>query len=130
VRVPLVFAYGTLMRGECRHEALADQAFVARATTQPHYRLYNCGSYPALVEVECDTGRRIQGEVWCVSAACLARLDEIEGVDEGLYERGPVALENSPVSNQVDAAVEAYFYRQDVSTLEDLGTGWPRSGSA
>lgn len=127
--MPLVFVYGTLMRGECRHEALAGQTFVGRATTQPHYRLYNCGSYPALVEVAAGSGNRIEGEVWRISAGCLARLDEIEGVAEGLYERGPVALEVSPVGNQVDEQVVAYFYRQDVSEFEDLGTGWPRSGS-
>lgn len=127
--MPLVFVYGTLMRGECRHGALAGQQFVGLATTRPHYRLYHCGTYPALVKVAPGSGNRIEGEVYRVSAECLARLDEIEGVDEGLYERGPVGLENSPVGNQVDAAVEAYLYRQDVSGFDDLGTAWRRCDS-
>ena len=126
----LVFVYGTLMRGECRHGALAGQIFVGHATTQPHYRLYHCGSYPALVEVAAGTGNRIEGEVYRVSAACLAELDEIEGVDEGLYERSPVALEDSPAVHQIAAPIEAYLYRQDVSAFEDLGIAWRRSGPA
>jgi gamma-glutamylaminecyclotransferase len=128
--VPLVFVYGTLMRGECRHGALAGQTFVGLATTLPDYRLYHCGTYPALVEVAPGSGNRIQGEVYRVSAACLARLDEIEGVDEGLYERSPVAVEDSPADNQIAAPIEAYVYRQDVSAFEDLGTAWRRSGPA
>lgn len=127
--MPLVFVYGTLMRGECRHAALADQEFLGTAVTQPHYRLYDCGSYPGLVEAAIDSGNRIAGEVWRVSADCLARLDEIEEVDEGLYMRGTVALEKFPSDSQFEGPVEAYFYRQDVSTFEDLGTGWPRCGS-
>jgi gamma-glutamylaminecyclotransferase len=127
--VPLVFLYGTLMRGECRHGALAGQQFVALAATRPNYRLYHCGSYPALVEVSPGSGNRIEGEVWQISAECLARLDEIEGVDEGLYARGPVALQDSPALNQIAAPIEAYLYCLDVSAFEDLGTAWPRSGS-
>lgn len=126
----LVFVYGTLMRGECRHGALAGQTYVGRATTQPHYRLYNCGSYPALVKVADGSGHCIEGELWQVDHACLQQLDDIEGVDEGLYERGPVILEDLPVDQPAAALVEAYFYRQDVSSLEDLGTVWPRSGTA
>lgn len=128
--MPLVFVYGTLMRGECRHAALAEQTFLGPATTRPHYRLYNCGNYPALVKVAAGSGHCIEGELWQVSFACLKHLDEIEGVDEGLYERGPVILEDSSVDQPAAAPVEAYFYRQDVSNLEDLGTAWPRSGTA
>jgi gamma-glutamylaminecyclotransferase len=124
--VPLVFVYGTLMRGECYHAALADQQFVGTAITSPQYRLFHCGSYPALIETQSGSGNRIEGEVWRVSTACLTRLDEVEGVHEGLYERRSVALE----VGTSDEAVEAYFYLQDVSTLPDLGTRWGRSGSA
>lgn len=114
----LVFVYGTLMRGGCRHSVLSNEEFVAELETLPQYRLYDCGSYPGLVRA--DDGVSIEGEVWRVSQACLRQLDSIEGVDDGLYERRPVALATMPANE----TVEAYFYLKDVSILKDAGTHW------
>ena len=47
-----VFLYGTLKRGGCRSHVLKDQRFLGEAMTVPKYRMYDTGSYPALVEDE------------------------------------------------------------------------------
>lgn len=114
----LVFVYGTLMRGDCRHGALEGQQFVGCGTTVAAYRMYDVGSYPALVEA--DGGRSITGEVWRVDAACLARLDEVEGVDEGLYARRSIRMQ-PPFDHE---AVEAYFFLQSTAGMRDCGGRW------
>ena len=117
--MPLVFVYGTLMRGDVRAASLADQQFVGEAVTTPRYRLLNCGDYPGLIEVPAD-GEAIEGEVYDVSPECLQRLDRIEAVDEGLYERRPIIL-NEPFAGR---AVEAYFYLLSTEGLPDCGPRW------
>jgi len=115
-----IFVYGTLMRGDTRHRALAGQKFLGDATTSPRYRMYNVGTYPALVES--PEGLAIEGELWNVDEACLARLDDIEGVSEGLYARRAIKLqppfEASPA--------EAYFYLESIVGMADCGARWSR----
>jgi len=114
----LLFVYGTLMRGGCRAGALAGQRFVGEASTEPRYRMVNCGTYPGLLEAA--SGRSIYGEVWEVSAACLPRVDQVVGVDEGLYERRPIRL-REPFA---DRPVEAYFYLPSTAGMPDCGDRW------
>jgi gamma-glutamylaminecyclotransferase len=113
----VVFVYGTLKRGHERHFALADQQFIADARTLPRYRMVNLGTYPGLVE---GGSTAVAGELWAVDAACLARLDDIEGVAEALYRRALVHL--APPHTNI--AAEAYFYNADVSALPDHGDVW------
>lgn len=116
--MPLVFVYGTLMRGGCRDGALKDQEFIAEATTEPRYRLFDCGSYPGMVD-DAD-GVAVHGEIWRVSGECLARLDDIEGVDEGLYERREIDIAD-PTGLK---SVEAYLYLLNTEGLSDLEGRW------
>ncbi|MCA9081466.1 MAG: gamma-glutamylcyclotransferase [Planctomycetaceae bacterium] len=123
----LIFVYGTLMQGECRHHALHDQELVGIARTQPSYRLVDCGTYPGLLEVvvtESDgseaRGESVLGEVWAVTSECLVQLDEVEGVDEGLYARRAIAMQHE----FADVCVEAYFYLPDASQLATLPPDW------
>jgi gamma-glutamylcyclotransferase (GGCT)/AIG2-like uncharacterized protein YtfP len=113
----VVFVYGTLKRGHERHFALAGQRFLGEARTLPRYRMVNLGSYPALIE---GGAWGIAGELWEVDAACLALLDEIEGVAESEYRRARVFL----ASPHQDWVAEAYFYCADVSVLPDHGDAW------
>jgi gamma-glutamylcyclotransferase (GGCT)/AIG2-like uncharacterized protein YtfP len=113
-----IFVYGTLMRGDCRHGALAGQEFVGDARTVAAYRMYDVGTYPALVEA--TDGLEIEGEVWRVDAACLARLDGVEGVDEGLYARRPIRLQAPFEATRVDA----YIYLQSTTGMTDCGPRW------
>ena len=112
-----IFVYGTLQRGQRNHKVLLRQQFLGAAQTLPRYRLYNCGRYPGLVD-DPENGISIQGEVWEVSDDVLNKMDEYEGVPT-LYSRRQVLLQNwhSPV--------QAYFYKQDITGLNDCGGRWP-----
>jgi len=115
-----LFVYGTLKRGDVRAPLLAGQTFLGEARTAARYRLFNTGDYPALVDAGPlgVAGRSILGELWQVDADCLARLDEEEGVDEGLYARRTVAL--------IEPAepAESYFFLLPVNGLPDCGERW------
>lgn len=115
-----VFVYGTLKRGGSNHHLLAGQKFIAVAHTEPVYKLYTLGNYPAMVDAAQD-GRSIEGEIWDVDEPCLGRLDKLEGLDEGLYKRAPIRLQ--PPQDQ--AVVEGYLYLLDVAGHRDSGTIWP-----
>ena len=113
-----LFVYGTLKRGHCRHFALRDQQFLADARTQPRYRMYNVGEYPALVRD--DNGISIEGEIWSVDDPCLVLLDEVEGAAENWFRRGSVELV-APFDN---LEVQTYFYQQPVAGLARCGDRW------
>lgn len=113
-----VFVYGTLKTGECRAHFLEGMEFLGVAQTTPHYRLYDCGEYPALIEDQ--PGVCVEGELWKVTPDCLSELDAEEGVDLGLYRRASVTL-RAPHNSLV---VETYLYLRSVEGLVDVGTRW------
>jgi gamma-glutamylaminecyclotransferase len=113
-----LFVYGTLKRGQPRNRYLSGQTFVAPARTQPVYRIFNLGDYPGLVKS--PDGMAIDGELWSVDEACLKRLDEVEGCDDGLYCRSPVEL--APPHDEI--SVVTYVYQKPVKGLPDCGTRW------
>lgn len=113
-----LFVYGTLKRGHPLHGHLLGQTCLGDGRTLPEFRLLNCGWYPALVES--DEGRSIRGEVWEVDDETLRRLDEVEDVPSGLYERRTISLQ-APFD---DAPAITYVYRQDVTGLPDCGDEW------
>ena len=112
-----LFVYGTLQSGKRNHRAyLAGQRSLGPARTPPRYRLYDLGSYPGLVE--CDDGVSVEGELWDVDEACLARVDVLEDVAGGEYERRVIALEE-PATEAL-----AYFYKGGVAGCRDCGRLW------
>jgi gamma-glutamylaminecyclotransferase len=111
-----VFVYGTLKRGGTNHQAIAGQRFVGPARTAPAFRLFLLDGYPGLVAGA--PGLSIEGELWEVDAACLARLDELEGVEEGLYARVPLPL----LAPHAGIAAETYLYRRSIEGRTDLGS--------
>jgi len=96
-----LFVYGTLQSRGCNHGFLAGSIFMGIASTVPAYALVNVSAYKGLVAG--DTS--VSGEVWRVSAHTLRRLDELEGVDSGLYIREFVRLNGYP-----DGTVQAYMH--------------------
>ncbi|MFN3165681.1 MAG: gamma-glutamylcyclotransferase [Phycisphaeraceae bacterium] len=118
-----LFVYGTLKRGDVRAHLLAEQAFLGEAHTAARYRLFNTGDYPALVEAGPlgAIGRSILGELWQVDEHCLARLDEEEGVDEGLYERRLIAMLGR------EEPTQSYFYLPSTAGMADCGDRWART---
>ncbi len=116
----LIFVYGTLKRHGSNHRFLVGQQFVGEARTAPGYVLYSLDDYPGMVRSS-DPAHFVTGEVWQVDPAALAKLDKLEGTDEGLYERVGIKLE-PPF---VDQSVETYLYLRNLSGRSLLGETWP-----
>ncbi|KAG6389152.1 hypothetical protein SASPL_150611 [Salvia splendens] len=114
----LIFVYGTLKRGFYNHSLLEDlirtgaAAYVGSCTTVEAFPLV-CGPHgiPYLVNLP-GSGLRVRGELYSVpSVHGLARLDELEGVERGHYERLPVAVAVAEGEELKDA--EAYFAHKE-----------------
>ena len=123
----VVFVYGTLKQGGCRHHHLGAATFLGLGTTRPEFRLFDCGTYPALVhseageEIGSEAGREIEGELWEIDPARLPILDAEEGVAERLYERVVLPIRIASGA-EIDAAT--YLYLRSVRGYADLGTRW------
>ncbi|HVT71595.1 MAG TPA: gamma-glutamylcyclotransferase family protein [Lacunisphaera sp.] len=115
-----IFAYGTLKAGFENHRYLAGQRLLGAAGTAEGFTLYSLGDYPGMVRSG-EPGRMVHGELWEVDDTCLAALDELEGVAEGLYARVPVPLQ--PPFDGVPA--EAYLYLRSLAGRRELGPAWP-----
>lgn len=114
-----LFIYGTLKRNGSNHAQLAGQQFLGVAQTEPGYTLYSLGDYPGMVVQPTDR-HGVSGEIWAVDAAALARLDEFEGVPEGLYRREPVRL----LPPNANTYVEAFIYARPVDGGQPIGSNW------
>lgn len=115
-----VFVYGTLKRGGSNHLFLVGQHFLGAARTVPGFTLYSLGDYPGMVRTPGDT-EGVTGELWSVDDACLAELDRLEGLDEGLYERVDVLLAPNPLAR----SAQTYLYLRPHHGLPSLGSTWP-----
>lgn len=83
-----VFVYGTLLAGEPNHYVLAGAAFLGPARTAPGFELFDLGPFPALVP---GGATAVDGELYEVDDAGLARLDRLEGYPD-LYDRYHIPL--------------------------------------
>lgn len=124
----LVFVYGTLKRGGCRHHFLGDARFAGKARTKSPFRLYDCGTYPGMVRGE--NGLPIEGELWQIEEGQLVVLDEVEGVDESLYERVMIEvqrIETKDGSEFRGTTMEAwtYLYLRSTDGMRELVDRWP-----
>ena len=111
----ILFVYGTLKRGQLRHDLLAGAEFLGEARTLPHYHLFDLRAYPGLVPA-IDDGTAVEGELWRVDEAKLRRLDEYEGA---LFRRERVSLAS------VSEPVDCYFYTGSLGDARDCGAFWP-----
>jgi gamma-glutamylaminecyclotransferase len=116
----VIFVYGTLKRGGSNHLFLSGQKFVGEARTAPGFTLYSLGDYPGLVRAPGDT-EGVAGELWSVDGPCLAELDRLEGLDEGLYERADVLL----APNCFAGSAQTYLYLRPHHGLPPVGSTWP-----
>lgn len=116
-----IFVYGTLKRGLTNFHYMEGQEFIGEASTLPLYRMVDCGGYPGMYE-DPQNGLSIKGEVWVVDAAARARLDVLEGLEEGMYSVDPVQLQ--PPFAETKQTILAYFYRWPVTGLPDVGDDW------
>jgi gamma-glutamylcyclotransferase (GGCT)/AIG2-like uncharacterized protein YtfP len=81
--------------------------------------LHDLGGYPGMVRAAND-GLSIEGEIWEIDDTCLQRLDQLEDIDGGEYERTLIELA-SPFEN---AKIEGYLYLRSVSGRPDAGRVW------
>lgn len=121
----LLFVYGTLKRGGSNHGWMEGQTFLGEAITAPGVTLYSLGDYPGLVVEPADRDG-VSGELWAVDDAALARLDEFEGVGEGLYARERARLADYPrgMTRSEAARAELYRYLRKVDRRARIGSTW------
>ena len=113
-----LFVYGTLKRGQRRHDLLASGTFAGHARTTPTVRLYVLAEYPALVEV-ITAGESVEGELWDIPADEIDSMDRYEG-SPYLFARRPIALEGF----DPNLLVEAYFYVPTLPLATPTTTCW------
>ncbi len=115
----LVFVYGTLRGGEVNHYLLETARYCGPHTTQPIYKMFSLGAYPAVVGGGPD---RIWGEVYQVDARTMSRLDGLEGY--------PVAYKRKLIPTPWGMAW-IYLYRESVQGRRRMPGGlWRRSGTS
>jgi len=117
-----VFVYGTLKRGGTNHSLLVGQRYLGDVLTRTGYTLYSMGDYPGMVRTPDDTSG-VSGELWSVDDDCLAELDRLEGIDEGLYERSDILLAPNPWAR----SAQSYLYLRPHHGLPAIGPYWPMS---
>ncbi|KAF3335481.1 putative gamma-glutamylcyclotransferase [Carex littledalei] len=137
----LIFTYGTLKRGFSNHKLLESLIqsnhanFVGPAATSSSLPLV-CGPYrvPFLLNLSNSLSDEIYpvlGELYSVSPLGLARLDELEGVSKGHYERLPLMVRvikgegNGDEKMEVEVEVEAQGYFGHRSYAMEM---WKRNG--
>lgn len=124
----IVFVYGSLKLGFSNQHWLTGQRILRQVTTAPLYRMFDYGGFPALVPADRIglAGRHITGELWEVDAPTLGRLDILEGVDQGLYCRAEIRLQEGVAGAGFPTAI-GYLYLRDISGLPDVGDTWTQA---
>ncbi|PSR93539.1 Gamma-glutamylcyclotransferase [Actinidia chinensis var. chinensis] len=132
----LIFSYGTLKRGFANHVLMQDLISSNDAVFLGAYRTVSefplvCGPHgvPFLLNLPGSGRHRIRGELYSVSPRGLARIDELEGITLGHYERLPIQLlsasgvDGDCCSGGEVVEAEAYYAHQ--SFAEEM---WQRKG--
>lgn len=113
----LFFTYGTLMRGQVRHEVLASAKFLGEAQID-NARLLDTGyGFPAIQvptstqKTPSDPARAVYGEVYEVSEDHLWRL--LDTIEAGLYTRQEhcVHIPSRPVGQRNQVA-QVYVWNE------------------
>lgn len=129
----VLFVYGTLKHGFPNHGHIATERYLGVAATSPKYEMFRYGSYPALVPAS-QSPVSIHGELYEVCDAQLVKLDRLEGVDVGLFERRQIELQDVnlmrlPLSQASfdgisSLIVDAYFFQKPVHGAANCGSFW------
>jgi len=117
----LLFVYGTLKRGGAFHADLTSQGVRFRGSAQIQGHLFRIPGelYPGALPT--DTQEYVTGELYELEnpRSALKKIDEIEGCDEGLFER---KLVDAWVRNQRTKAW-AYFYAKPLKKSSRISSG-------
>lgn len=106
----LAFVYGTLKHGFGNHWLMeelmagAHARFLGFACTKRRFPLV-CGPFqvPFLLPSPSPSGHQVRGELYQVDSLAISRLDDLEGVSKGHYERRPIDIFLLPQSTDADA---------------------------
>jgi gamma-glutamylcyclotransferase (GGCT)/AIG2-like uncharacterized protein YtfP len=118
----LVFVYGTLKKGGMYHYLLEDAQYCGRSVTCDtcdKMQMFDQGEYPVVIR-SATLGYAIRGELWRVSASTLQKLDDLEGLDEGLYQR----IETQVRSNGELFTAWIYLYLPSTESMLECGCQW------
>lgn len=127
----LIFTYGTLKKGFSNHHLMedlitsGDAVFIGSYRTADNYPLV-CGPYrvPFLLNLPGRTGsHHVWGEAYEVSDSAVVKMDELEGITRGHYERLPTRLCSAGGDDAAVVEAEAYFAHR--SYAEEM---WRRNG--
>ncbi|KAI3494810.1 hypothetical protein L1887_40422 [Cichorium endivia] len=126
----LIFCYGTLKRGFPNHSLMQDlishhdAVFIgAYVTNTPLPLVLGPYGVPFLLNLPGSSRHRVRGELYSVSDSGLGRLDDLEGITLGHYERLPITL--TPENGEESAVVVAEAYYAHRSFAEEM---WRKSG--
>ncbi|MEO7600550.1 MAG: gamma-glutamylcyclotransferase family protein [Opitutus sp.] len=114
----LIFVYGTLKRGGSNQHFMRGQTFQGKGHTTAGFRLINLGTYPGMIAAP-NSSESVSGELWLVDSDCLAQLDALEGLGEGLYRRERIRL----LEPFADRVIETYLFAQDVAGRPTIPDG-------
>ncbi len=98
-----LWAYGTLRQGESNHHFLTDCPFIGLAC-YPGLLFSVQGHYPVFQPDPAQRGAAVViGELYKIKPELWPRLDELEGIEEGYYQRVslPIGPEIIPGGAQV-----------------------------
>ena len=116
-----LFVYGTLRKSFPAH-SLIEEYFSFVCIAQVNGKLYDEGSFPAAVPNK--EGQLILGELYKLRSEdifgeAFCKLDEYEGLDEGLFrrERTTIFVENESITTWI------YWYNKSVENLEAIESG-------
>lgn len=87
-----VFVYGTLRQDQGNWRRLLNRAPVKTVRSAANLVMYSLGGCPACVRE--PLGEDVIGEVYYCNAAEMARLDALEGVEHGMYQREWIYLDD------------------------------------
>lgn len=111
------FTYGTLKRGQVRHDILTDfGADFEGEAVLPGYSLYHVpgGGFPAMVP---DPVGQVRGELYEIPKTLVSYLDRVEG-HPVLYVRTEVVMDDG------EPAI-TYVWNQSIEGLPFVGEEWP-----
>lgn len=115
----LLFVYGTLKRGFGNNRRLRDSKFISTGTTKEPYGFFDLGAFPCITK---DGNVHVQGEVFELDDAALARTDELEG-HPFFYKREEVRITLDV--HDVDIKCWAYFMVRSSYLHGKPITQWP-----
>jgi len=120
-----LFVYGTLMQGQKRHFELAECGVQLLGQARIAARLFEIPGedFPGAI----PGPETVYGELYLMTAPrdCLRKMDEIEGCDEGLFER--VLIDAYLDDHKVKAWT--YFYALPIGEAMPLSRGVFRARS-